>query len=177
LPGESLRKSKGTKFERAPARFPHMLRDKDPSARAPLAKRLSRLLSLRRGRRAGSASAEAKGTTTTSSITGSDTDTAAGQAGPASDPAKEKETTAAALPTPGGNVPKPIVETGVVDMAPQPHPEAPTLPIALPDDPRVQHRFAILNGIRYHYLYAEPSSGKWRATVFLVCRAGCGSLG
>jgi hypothetical protein len=60
-------------------------------------------------------------------------------------------------------------------MAPRPEPKQPTLPIALPNDPRVEHRFAKLNGVRYHYLYAEPSGGKWRATVFLV--GHCGFLG
>jgi pimeloyl-ACP methyl ester carboxylesterase len=53
-------------------------------------------------------------------------------------------------------------------MAPQSIPKEPTLPISLPDDPRIEHRFANLNDTRYHYLYAEPSSGKWKATVFLV---------
>jgi hypothetical protein len=59
-------------------------------------------------------------------------------------------------------------------MAPGPVPKEPTLPIALPDDPRVEHRFAKLNGVQYHYLYAEPSGGKWRATIFLVGRFGSG---
>jgi hypothetical protein len=41
-------------------------------------------------------------------------------------------------------------------------------PIQFPDDSRVQHRFANLNRIRYHYLYAEPQNRKWKETVFLV---------
>jgi hypothetical protein len=42
-------------------------------------------------------------------------------------------------------------------------------PIGLPNDPRVQHRYSILNGIKYHYLYAEPKNEEPRETVFLVC--------
>jgi len=44
----------------------------------------------------------------------------------------------------------------------------PTDRIKLPSDPRVQHRYTYLNGIRYHYLYAEPQNGVYRATVFLI---------
>ena len=29
-------------------------------------------------------------------------------------------------------------------------------------------RYATLNGVRYHYLFAEPKDGKVKATVFLV---------
>ncbi|KAH6625736.1 Alpha/Beta hydrolase protein [Boeremia exigua] len=36
------------------------------------------------------------------------------------------------------------------------------------DDPRVQHRYAVLNGVKYHYLYAEPEGGKWSDTVVLI---------
>lgn len=48
------------------------------------------------------------------------------------------------------------------------------------DDPRVQHRFAVLNGTKYHYLFAQPE-GHVKATIFLVrksekklqkCRSG-----
>jgi hypothetical protein len=42
-------------------------------------------------------------------------------------------------------------------------------PIDLPNDPRVQHRYALLNGVKYHYLYAEPKNGEVRVTVVLVC--------
>jgi hypothetical protein len=151
-----------------------MQSDKDQlatRARPALVQRLSRLLHLRRSSWAGSASAEEKGTSAASSIAGTATTaTPAPQAGPTSAP--PKETTAAAASTTATNtgerVPKPIVDTPLVDMAPQTSPKVPTLPIALPDDPRVEHRFAQLNGVRYHYLYAEPSGGKWRATVFLV---------
>jgi hypothetical protein len=41
-------------------------------------------------------------------------------------------------------------------------------PIDLFDDAHVKHRAAQLNGSTYHYLYAEPESGSWKATVFLV---------
>lgn len=40
-------------------------------------------------------------------------------------------------------------------------------PIEFPEDPRVEHRFADLNGNRYHYLYGEPKDGI-KGTVFLV---------
>ena len=36
-----------------------------------------------------------------------------------------------------------------------------------PNDPRVQHHYAILNGQTYHYLLANPSSSP-RATIFLI---------
>ncbi|OKL57927.1 hypothetical protein UA08_06646 [Talaromyces atroroseus] len=35
-------------------------------------------------------------------------------------------------------------------------------------DERVEWHSASLNGRRYAYLYGEPSSGKWKATVFLI---------
>ncbi|PLB37021.1 alpha/beta fold hydrolase [Aspergillus candidus] len=35
-------------------------------------------------------------------------------------------------------------------------------------DDRVQYRSADVNGIRYGYLYAEPPSGQYKATVFLI---------
>jgi hypothetical protein len=41
-------------------------------------------------------------------------------------------------------------------------------PIDPVSDSRVEHRTALLNGYTYHYLYGEPASGKFRATVFLV---------
>jgi hypothetical protein len=41
-------------------------------------------------------------------------------------------------------------------------------PIDLPNDPRVQHRYALLDGIKYHYLYAEPKNREATHTVFLV---------
>jgi hypothetical protein len=44
-----------------------------------------------------------------------------------------------------------------------------TAPIEFPSDPRVEHRYAVLNGIRYHYLLAEPKNAKPKVTVFLVC--------
>jgi hypothetical protein len=140
-----------------------MQRDKDqsaPRARPALAQRLSKLLHLRRLSWASSASAEDKGTVSAP---------APQQAGPTS--SATPPTTAGAETTTNTDerVAKPIVET---DMAPRPVPKEPTLPIALPDDPRVEHRFAKLNGVQYHYLYAEPSGGKWRATVFLVGRSG-----
>lgn len=43
-----------------------------------------------------------------------------------------------------------------------------TLPIDLPNDDRIQHRYALLNGTKYHYLYAEPKTGSYQYTVFLV---------
>lgn len=36
-----------------------------------------------------------------------------------------------------------------------------------PNDPRIQHKFANLNGLTYHYLLAEPT-GPPRATIFLI---------
>jgi hypothetical protein len=144
-----------------------MQRDKDQSAprgRPALTQRLSKLLHLRRLSWASSASAHEKGNA--SSVT-SAPQLAAGP------------TTATPLTTAGAEtatsaderIAKPIVET---DMPAGPLPKEPTLPIALPDDPRVEHRFALLNGIRYHYLYAEPSGGKWKATLFLVGRSAGG---
>jgi hypothetical protein len=41
-------------------------------------------------------------------------------------------------------------------------------PINLPNDPRFEHRFANVNGTRYHYLFAEPKDRVARATVVLV---------
>jgi hypothetical protein len=41
-------------------------------------------------------------------------------------------------------------------------------PIDFPDDPRLEHRFGSLNGVQYHFLYAEPPNKKWKETVFLV---------
>jgi len=41
-------------------------------------------------------------------------------------------------------------------------------PIDPESDSRVQHKTALLNGYTYHYLYAEPNSGTWNNTVFLV---------
>ncbi|RMZ67002.1 epoxide hydrolase [Pyrenophora seminiperda CCB06] len=41
-------------------------------------------------------------------------------------------------------------------------------PIDPVEDSRVQHKTAVLNGNTYHYLYAEPASGKWDGTVFLI---------
>lgn len=35
-----------------------------------------------------------------------------------------------------------------------------------PDDPRVTHEYATLNGVRYHYLHASPPNPK--ATIFLI---------
>jgi hypothetical protein len=128
-----------------------MLRDKDQSAprAGPLAQRLSRLLHIRRSSWASSASAER----TISSGTATSAPSA-----PQSDPPPATATIQ------NDGIARPIVE----DMAPPSTPPAePTLPISLPEDPRVEHRFAQVNGIRYHYLYAEPAE-KWRATVFLV---------
>jgi hypothetical protein len=134
-------------------------RDRDqsaPRARPALAQRLSKLLHLRRLSWASSASADEKGSA--ASVTSAPQPAAAGP-------------TTATTPTTAGaeteRIAKPIVDS---NMPPGPLPEQPTLPIALPDDPRIEHRFAQLNGIRYHYLYAEPSGGKWKATVFLVGR-------
>ena len=36
-------------------------------------------------------------------------------------------------------------------------------------DSRVEHKWAQVNGKRYHYLLGVPKGGKWNATVFLVC--------
>jgi hypothetical protein len=41
-------------------------------------------------------------------------------------------------------------------------------PIDLPNDPRFEHRYAKVNGVQYHYLFAEPKDVKVRATVVLV---------
>src|ERR1700739_4485602 len=123
-----------------------------PRARPALSQRLSRLVHMRRQSWASSASAEEKGTAPA----------------PQQQPARPTPTTAAPPQTTAATierVAKPIVDT---DMPTGPPPKEPTLPIALPDDPRVKHRFATLNGVKYHYLYAEPSGGKWKATIFLV---------
>ncbi|CAN9314431.1 unnamed protein product [Alternaria alternata] len=40
-------------------------------------------------------------------------------------------------------------------------------PIDPVSDPRVEHRYATLNGQKYHYLYAVPRSGDYQHTVFL----------
>lgn len=40
-----------------------------------------------------------------------------------------------------------------------------------PEDSRIQHKTAVLNGNSYHYLYGIPPSGKFRATVFLVSKS------
>ena len=44
----------------------------------------------------------------------------------------------------------------------------PLEPIDPVSDSRVEHRTAPLNGYTYHYLYAEPAGGKFKATIFLV---------
>jgi len=41
-------------------------------------------------------------------------------------------------------------------------------PVNLPNDSRFEHRYANVNGIKYHYLFAEPKDGKVKATVVLV---------
>lgn len=42
-------------------------------------------------------------------------------------------------------------------------------PIRPRNDPRIQHKAALVNGINYHYLLAEPSAnGLVRGTVFLI---------
>ncbi|KAL5117634.1 hypothetical protein ACEQ8H_004527 [Pleosporales sp. CAS-2024a] len=41
-------------------------------------------------------------------------------------------------------------------------------PIDPDSDPRIAHKTARLNGHTYHYLYAEPQSGKYTQTVFLI---------
>ncbi|KAF2678198.1 alpha/beta-hydrolase [Lentithecium fluviatile CBS 122367] len=53
----------------------------------------------------------------------------------------------------------------------------PLQPIDPVSDSRVEHRTTILNGYTYHYLYGEPPSGKYIATIFLIhgwpdCSAG-----
>lgn len=45
----------------------------------------------------------------------------------------------------------------------------PTQPIDPVSDSRIAHKTAVLNGYTYHYLYAEPQSGSYSQTVFLVC--------
>ena len=45
-------------------------------------------------------------------------------------------------------------------------------PIDPVSDPRVEHRYATLNGQKYHYLYAVPRSGDYQHTVFLVSLVG-----
>jgi hypothetical protein len=42
-------------------------------------------------------------------------------------------------------------------------------PIDPTGDSRIAHKTAVLNGYTYHYLYAEPKSGQYSQTVFLVC--------
>jgi hypothetical protein len=49
----------------------------------------------------------------------------------------------------------------------------PVQPIDPVSDPRVEHKFAKLNGYNYHYLYAVPQSGEYTHTVFLVGRVWC----
>ncbi|KAH7379389.1 Alpha/Beta hydrolase protein [Phaeosphaeria sp. MPI-PUGE-AT-0046c] len=44
----------------------------------------------------------------------------------------------------------------------------PTQPIDPTGDSRVQHKTAVLNGYTYHYLYAQPKSGQYSHTVFLI---------
>jgi soluble epoxide hydrolase/lipid-phosphate phosphatase len=44
----------------------------------------------------------------------------------------------------------------------------PTQPIDPVSDPRITHKTAVLNGYTYQYLYAEPKSGNYTQTVFLV---------
>ncbi|KAF1917263.1 Alpha/Beta hydrolase protein [Ampelomyces quisqualis] len=44
----------------------------------------------------------------------------------------------------------------------------PTQPIDPVSDARIQHKTAVLNGYTYHYLYAEPKSGQYGRTVFLI---------
>ncbi|KAF1962007.1 alpha/beta-hydrolase [Byssothecium circinans] len=50
-------------------------------------------------------------------------------------------------------------------------------PIDPANDSRIEHRSSPVNGYTYHYLYGEPASGKFTATVFLIhgwpdCSAG-----
>jgi hypothetical protein len=44
----------------------------------------------------------------------------------------------------------------------------PTQPIDPVSDSRITHKTSLLNGYTYHYLYAEPKSGSYTQTVFLV---------
>lgn len=44
----------------------------------------------------------------------------------------------------------------------------PVQPIDPESDSRIEHKTALLNGYTYHYIYAEPKSGEWSKTVFLV---------
>ena len=37
-----------------------------------------------------------------------------------------------------------------------------------PEDSRIEHKYAVLNGYTYHYLYGLPPSGQAKATIFLV---------
>ncbi|KAF2751383.1 alpha/beta-hydrolase [Sporormia fimetaria CBS 119925] len=37
-----------------------------------------------------------------------------------------------------------------------------------PEDDRIQHKKAVLNGVTYHYLYGVPPSGSYKGTVFLI---------
>ncbi|GAB7346023.1 hypothetical protein MBLNU457_4794t1 [Dothideomycetes sp. NU457] len=37
-----------------------------------------------------------------------------------------------------------------------------------PNDPRITHKYATLNGKKYHYILAIPESGDYRATIFLI---------
>ncbi|KAF2634599.1 alpha/beta-hydrolase [Massarina eburnea CBS 473.64] len=53
----------------------------------------------------------------------------------------------------------------------------PLQPIDPASDTRVEHRTSLVNGYTYHYLYGEPASGDYKATVFLIhgwpdCSAG-----
>jgi soluble epoxide hydrolase/lipid-phosphate phosphatase len=41
-------------------------------------------------------------------------------------------------------------------------------PIDPTGDSRITHKTAVLNGYTYHYLYAEPKSGQYSQTMFLV---------
>lgn len=43
-----------------------------------------------------------------------------------------------------------------------------------PDDTRIEHRNAVLNGNTYHFLYGVPADGNFKATVFLVSRLSAG---
>jgi soluble epoxide hydrolase/lipid-phosphate phosphatase len=43
-----------------------------------------------------------------------------------------------------------------------------TEPIDPVSDSRIQHKTAVLNSYTYHYLHAEPKSGQYSQTVFLV---------
>ena len=44
----------------------------------------------------------------------------------------------------------------------------PIQPIDPVSDSRIQHKTTVLNGYTYHYLYAEPESGQYSQTAFLV---------